>query len=86
MWTSVLPAAYGMLGLGAVMAALWLVQRRTGNAGIVDAGWTFGVGALSLVAAATGDGWTGRRVAIGVAVAVWSALSVTSNTTDPGTV
>jgi steroid 5-alpha reductase family enzyme len=29
----------GFLIVSTIMAGLWLVQRKTGNAGIVDAGW-----------------------------------------------
>jgi steroid 5-alpha reductase family enzyme len=42
----------GMAGfLALVMAAAWLVQGRTGNAGWVDAFWSFGTGAAGVVAA-----------------------------------
>jgi steroid 5-alpha reductase family enzyme len=55
------------------MAALWVVQRSTRNAGIVDVGWTLSVGACAVAAAVLLDGWTGRRVAIGTVMGIWSA-------------
>jgi steroid 5-alpha reductase family enzyme len=36
------------LAAALLMTALWLVQRRTGNAGIVDAGWAAGLGAAGV--------------------------------------
>ena len=32
------------LAAALLMSLLWLVQRRTGNAGVVDAGWAAGIG------------------------------------------
>ena len=65
--------ALGMLGGASVgMAALWMVQRRTRNAGIVDAGWALGVGACAVAAAVVLDGWIGRRLAIGGVMLLWS--------------
>lgn len=55
------------------MVVLWFVQRRTRNAGIVDAGWALGVGACALLAAVTLDGWVGRRIAIAGVMTIWSA-------------
>lgn len=59
--------------MAAVMAGLWAIQRRTGDAGIVDAGWSAGVGAAGLAVAITGSGDPGRRILLGVMIAVWSA-------------
>jgi steroid 5-alpha reductase family enzyme len=55
-----------------VMAALWALQRRTGNAGIVDVGWSAGVGIVGVLAAALGSGWPPRRLLAGAMIAVWS--------------
>ena len=43
----------GLLVVSAMMTVLWLVQRWTGNAGIVDAGWAAGIGILGIFYAAT---------------------------------
>lgn len=54
------------------MFALWLRQRRTGNAGIVDLGWTLLVGSLGVLFAATADGYGPRRFAAAAMVAAWA--------------
>lgn len=54
-----------------VMFVLWLVQRRTGNAGIVDVGWAAVTGGLAVWHAALGDGEIGRRLLVGALGAVW---------------
>ncbi len=61
-----------LLAVSATMAALWFVQRRTRNAGIVDVGWAFSVGALAVLAAVVLDGWLGRRIAVATIMAIWS--------------
>lgn len=58
---------------GTTMVALWLVMLRTGNAGIVDVGWTFLVGGLGLYAAFVQDGWWLRRGVVGLVMTLWSA-------------
>lgn len=55
------------------MAVLWLVMLRTGNAGIVDVGWTFIVGGLGIFAAVNQDGWWLRRTLVAIVMALWSA-------------
>ena len=56
-----------------IMAGLWLVMLRTGNAGIVDIGWTFTVGVLAVFAALVQDGWWVRRSVVAIVMAMWSA-------------
>ena len=73
MWTTVGILAGGLLAVSAAMAALWFVQRRTHNAGIVDVGWAFSVGALAILAAVLFDGWIGRRLAVAAIMGIWSA-------------
>jgi steroid 5-alpha reductase family enzyme len=55
----------------AVMFLLWLVQRRTGNAGIVDVGWAAITGGLAVWHAGWGDGLVERRLLVGLLGALW---------------
>lgn len=63
-------------GLFLVMAAAWAVQRRLGNAGWVDAFWSFGQGAAGVayaLAPAPGIAWPGtRQLIVAALVAAWS--------------
>ena len=72
MWITASVVLGGLLAVSALMVALWMVQRRTGNAAIVDVGWSFSVGALAVLAAVAFDGWVGRRMAIAVVMGIWS--------------
>ncbi len=60
------------LAASVYMTLAWVVARRIGKAGIVDAFWAFGVGAAGAVAGLAGDGLLARRVAVAVVVAVWA--------------
>ncbi|MBN2474633.1 MAG: DUF1295 domain-containing protein [Pirellulales bacterium] len=62
----------GLLIVSALMTLLWFVQRRTGNAGIVDVGWAAGVGMLGVLYAATSHGYGPRRVLVAVLIGFWS--------------
>jgi steroid 5-alpha reductase family enzyme len=63
----------GWATMALIMAAMWLAQRRTGNAGIVDVAWTLGVGALGFFfAAGSSDGNLERRVAVSALVMIWA--------------
>ena len=66
-------AALGCLAVSLMMVGLWLVQRRTGDAGIVDAGWAAGIGALAVFYAVAGTGLPERRLLIAGMAAVWAA-------------
>lgn len=61
------------LAMSAVMAVLWLVQRRTGDAGIVDLAWGLGVGILAAVFAGFSfDGDLVRRWVVGGCALLWA--------------
>jgi steroid 5-alpha reductase family enzyme len=54
------------------MLAGWFVQRRTRNAGIVDAIWTAGMGGSALFYASLGTGSTIARVGVAMLGGVWA--------------
>ena len=69
----VLLVLLGWLLMAAVMLALWLVQRATSDAGVVDVGWSAGLGGLAVLYAALADGAPVQRLAVGLLAGVWSA-------------
>lgn len=55
------------------MTVLWLVQRRTGDAGIVDVGWAAALGSLAVFYALVLEaGLPARRALVAVLAAFWS--------------
>ena len=62
--------------LSAVMAVAWQVQLTTGNTGWIDVFWTFGLGAVAIIASLVplSDGpWPhARQIMVAILVAVWS--------------
>ncbi len=63
----------GWAAAAVVMALLWLLQRRTGDAGIVDVAWAAGVGILAAYFAWTSDGLVERRWMIAAMAGLWAA-------------
>lgn len=53
------------------MALLWGVQRRIGNAGVVDVGWAFGIAALAVAYTLLGPAPAFIRIPAGLMGALW---------------
>lgn len=69
------PVTILLVGLGissAAMAVLWLIQRRTGDAGIVDPGWAFSLGLFAVLLASFGSAEPGRRWLLVLLCGAWS--------------
>lgn len=62
----------GWAAMAVVMALLWLAQKRTGDAGIVDVVWALGVGLLSVFYATLADGLPERRILIALLAGIWA--------------
>jgi len=62
----------GWLGSALLMTALWLVQRRTGNAAIVDVGWAASLGLMGLAYGLCGPGNPMTRLVIAGIVGLWA--------------
>jgi steroid 5-alpha reductase family enzyme len=67
---------HGVLGAFVMFNVLWVIQCVRRDAGVVDVGWTAGVGLMALYLAWRGDGWAPRRVLTGLLGAAWSARLV----------
>ena len=61
-----------MLVMSAAMVCLWLIQRRTGDAGTVDVAWSAGLGFAALLYALSSDGAIERRVILALVAGTWS--------------
>lgn len=63
-------------GLSLVMAAGWLVWRKTRNSGWIDTTWTFGLalvgGAGALAASLATDAFSTRQILVILLVAIWA--------------
>ena len=60
------------LVLAVSMAGLWLLQRRTGDAGVVDVAWSAGVGFVAAALAIVAQGDPTRRIILGALALAWS--------------
>ncbi len=63
--------AFIAAGAALVMFALWILQLRIRDAGVVDVGWAACLGAAAVFCALTGEGDAIRRGLIGVMGGVW---------------
>lgn len=61
----------GCLAAATGMTGLWFLQRRTGNAGVVDVGWAAAIALLAVAYALTGQGTPSHRWAAGAMGAIW---------------
>lgn len=59
------------LGTSALMFVLWLLQRRTRDAGVVDVGWAASLALAAIFIALTSPGDPVRRAIIAVLTGVW---------------
>mgnify|MGYP001826053323 CR=1 FL=1 len=66
----------GFIGAFTAFTALWIIQVIRKDAGVVDIGWTAGVGAMAVYAAFVGEGWLPRRILVGAMGGIWSARLV----------
>jgi len=62
----------GWAALVVAFTGLWFVQRRTRDAGVVDAGWAAGIGLLAILYAVAGGGEPARRALLAVMAGGWS--------------
>ncbi len=62
----------GFIGAFIVFTILWTIQVIRKDAGVVDIGWTAGVGAMAVYAAMVGEGWLPRRILLGAMGGIWS--------------
>jgi len=62
----------GLLGAFILFSVLWIIQRIKRDAGVVDIGWTMGVGAMAVYAAVIGEGWLPRRILLASMGGIWA--------------
>lgn len=63
---------YGLIGAFTMFSLLWIINVVRNDAGVVDVGWTLGVGIMAVFAAVTGEGWQGRRLLVALLGGAWS--------------
>jgi len=61
----------GTASVAGLMLVLWLIQLRTGNAAIVDAGWAGGLALLGTLYAGLGGGYWQRSLLMGAMAGIW---------------
>jgi len=63
---------HGFVGSFLLFLGLWFIQVYRKNAGVVDIGWTLGVGGMALYVALIGEGWALRRILLGAMGGIWA--------------
>ena len=67
---------YAGVGAFVLFVLLWVVQVLRKDAGVVDIGWTLGVGAMAVASGWAGRGWWLRGVVVALMGGVWAARLV----------
>lgn len=62
----------GWFACACMMTVLYLIQRRTRDAGTMDVGWAAGVGLLAIFFAVVSSGELWRRILIATLACIWS--------------
>jgi steroid 5-alpha reductase family enzyme len=65
-------ALVSLLAVFLVMCLVWIIQLRTGNAGIVDIAWSYNFGIVAAVCYFMGDGLPERKLLMLFMVLAWS--------------
>lgn len=68
----VIQLAIVLSGMILIMIGLWIIQRRTHDAGIVDVGWSAGIGAAALFYSISSPGLGIRRLLLAVLSSFWA--------------
>ena len=63
---------HGLIASFLLFVFLWILQVIRKDAGVVDIGWTAGVGFMAAYVAIVGEGWIVRRVLIGLMGGIWA--------------
>ncbi|MBN1673839.1 MAG: DUF1295 domain-containing protein [Kiritimatiellae bacterium] len=77
-----------LVGSALLLFGLWLLSVRRRDAGLVDVGWTVGVGLAGAYYALFGPGWPLRRAIVALMIGAWAlrlaAYIVTDRVLPPG--
>ena len=63
---------FGALLMFTLFGGLWLIERARKDAGVVDVGWSTGLGLLAILYALFTPCWLPRRVLLATLVSVWA--------------
>lgn len=61
----------GFVAVSGFLSIVWLIQRRTRNAGMVDPVWSWSLGFLGVLFALLGPAPAGTRLVLGVLAGLW---------------
>jgi len=62
----------GFIGAFIIFTLLWVIQVVRKDAGVVDIGWTAGVGIMAIYASMVGEGWLPRRIIVAAMGGIWA--------------